>query len=112
MTYALDVYGNQCALCDIADKSFLEASHIVRWSDDPSARADLTNIICLCKFHHPLFECGYIALTDKLQVVRKPDCESEMLANVLAMTNQFRIHDQAYCPNPKYLRRHRRRCNI
>jgi hypothetical protein len=109
---SLNVYGHQCALCDISDTALLEASHIVRWSDDPSARADLANIICLCKFHHALFECGYISLTDKLRVVKKSDCQGEMLASLLAMTSAFRIHDRKYSPMPDYLRKHRKRCNL
>jgi HNH endonuclease len=108
----LDVYGHQCALCDIADTALLEASHIVRWTDDPSARADLANIICLCRIHHALFECGYISLTDKFQVVKEPDCQGEMLASVLALTSTFRIKDGEYSPKPKYLRQHRQRCNL
>jgi hypothetical protein len=109
---ALDVYGNQCALCDISDPALLEASHIVRWTDDPSARADLANIICLCKFHHALFECGYFGLTDTLQVVKKPGRKGNMLASILDLTSEFRIQDESYFPKAKYLRKHRKRCNL
>lgn len=109
---SLEVYCNKCALCDVTDKALLDACHIVRWADDSKARADLRNLICLCKIHHALFDGGYIALTDKHKVLKTSNCKSEMLAQVLAMTNDFRIHDHSYYPSQKYLPKHRQRCGF
>jgi hypothetical protein len=60
-------YGNQCAVCDIAEPELLVASHIARWTDRVDSRGNLANVICLCTFHDALFERGYWVIDNQLQ---------------------------------------------
>ncbi len=103
----LNNYGHRCAFCDVDDDSLLVASHVVRWADDPIARGDLSNIICLCRFHDPLFEQGYICLTDDCQIETISSSNKTVSTN-LALITGFRSPKQ-FPPLPEYLRRHRQR---
>jgi hypothetical protein len=105
-------YGNQCALCDITEDSLLVTSRIVRWADDIHARGDLSNIICLCRFHDVLFETGHFAFTDDLQVVKRPTGSCAMLRHLLDWTFRFRISVDRFRPKQDYVRRHRERVGI
>ncbi|MDO9011177.1 MAG: hypothetical protein Q7U78_05120 [Gallionella sp.] len=64
-------YRNSCALCDVNDKGLLVSSHIARWADHPEARGLLSNTICLCTLHDKLFENGYFAMDDSLNLIWK-----------------------------------------
>lgn len=105
--WVLHHYGHRCALCDIQDENFLIASHIIRWADRADTRGDLRNAICLCRFHDPLFEQGYLSLTDSLQVLKKPTPDHTLLSVVLDRTTTFRP-PHAAPPAPDYLAHHRR----
>jgi hypothetical protein len=100
-------YNHCCALCDVNDDSLLIASHVVRWADDPIARGDLSNIICLCRFHDPLFEQGYICLTDDYQI-ETISSSSKTISTNLALITGFK-HPIKFPPSLDYLRRHRQR---
>jgi len=103
----LNNYDHKCALCDVNDDGLLVTSHIVRWADDDDARGDLTNLICLCKFHDPLFEQGYIAFTNELQILKK-DSTSNTVSLNLDAAMEFRMPFR-FPPAAEYLRRHRQR---
>lgn len=107
-TLALDNYGNQCALCDISDTSLLIASHIVRWADSEIARGDLSNVLCLCRFHDILFELGYWSLTNSYEVVRKSAVIGWPVSMLLPDAIAFR-EPCAFEPDIKYLTEHRGR---
>ncbi|MCX5715037.1 MAG: hypothetical protein NT033_09655 [Candidatus Omnitrophica bacterium] len=104
----LENYSHRCAFCDIIDDNFLVASHISRWADDPEGRGDLSNVICLCKFHDALFEAGYLSLSDELKVMKKNNIESETIKLNLDAAGAFREPNQ-FKPNQKYLIKHRSR---
>lgn len=99
-------YDFQCSLCDIQDKQMLVASHIVRWSDDAECRGNLSNVICLCRLHDPLFELGYFALTDNYEPIYKQAIASQMVTSVVQMTKKFR-RPRTNLPAPEFLKRHR-----
>jgi hypothetical protein len=101
-------YDYQCALCDIEDPQLLIASHISKWADDPEGRGDLSNIICLCKFHDALFEFGYFSLSDDFQILKEVNNGSQTVKLFLDLTEQFRL-PQKYLPASKYLQKHRDR---
>lgn len=103
----LQNYRQQCALCDIREAQLLVTAHIVRWADDPAARGDLRNVICLCRFHDVLFEHGYIQLGDDLSVIRRA-AVPVFLQLLLDNTHTFR-HPQRHTPLAIYLDQHRRR---
>ncbi len=104
----LQNYGRKCALCDVTDKILLVTSHIDRWTDDPESRGNLSNVICLCKFHDALFEHGYLSLSDDLTVLRKNDGGSRTVALNLEIAEKFQP-PPSYPPSPVYLRKHRQR---
>ncbi len=64
-------YRNSCALCDVNDSGLLVSSHIARWADHPEARGLLSNTICLCTLHDKLFENGYFAMNESLELIWK-----------------------------------------
>jgi hypothetical protein len=99
-------YSHQCAFCDVTVEDLLVAAHISRWSEDPEARGDLRNVICMCKPHDVLFEHGYYSLSDNYHILRKPDVRSRMLNLLLDTITGFR-QPLAHFPAPEYLRKHR-----
>ncbi len=103
---ALQSYDHQCGLCDIRDGKLLVASHIVRWADDPEARGNLSNVLCLCRLHDPLFEVGYFAISDDLIVLKRKNVPSRLTMAVLSLTDRLRL-PTANCPSAEFLRKHR-----
>ena len=101
-------YGSTCALCDVGAASLLQTSHILPWGDDPRERGNLRNVICLCFVHHPLFDNGYISLSDVYQVLRRVNTGSAMVDSILNSTQYFRRPSE-FCPDPAFLCRHRRK---
>jgi predicted restriction endonuclease len=95
-------------MCDIQDERLLVASHIVRWADEPTARGNLANVLCLCKPHDALFENGYLALTDDYEVLKQSRANSEFLASLLAQTDKFYLPANTR-PDPRFLQSHRQR---
>lgn len=102
---ALQNYGGQCALCDISAPSLLIASHIVRWADSEDARGDLSNVLCLCRFHDTLFEFGYWSLTENYKIILKPHMAGWPARALLPDTVVFR-QPIAFNPDKRYLVEH------
>jgi len=105
--WTLHNYQHQCALCDISDDRLLVTSHLARWADCPKGRGDLTNIVCLCRWHDPLIEYGLISFTDNYKILKKP-AHSQMLSRILENTNTYRKPIEMPLA-PEYLAKHRRR---
>lgn len=105
--WTLKYYHHTCALCDVSDERFLVTSHVARWSDLPKGRGDLTNIVCLCRWHDPLVEYGLISFTDDYQILKKPT-KSQMLSIILDHTNTYRLPDEMPLAS-EYLAIHRER---
>lgn len=102
----LQSYDYQCGLCDVRDRDLLVASHIARWADEPQARGNLANVICLCKLHDPLFEVGYFAISDSYDVLKRKDAPGQVVGAVLRLTSRLRL-PTANQPVPEFLRKHR-----
>ena len=100
-------YQHQCALCDVSDDRLLVTSHLARWSDSIKGRGDLSNIVCLCRWHDPLIEYGLIAFSDNYEVLKRPR-KSQMLTKLLNETNTYRQPNQVPL-SPEYLAIHRQR---
>ena len=99
-------YGERCSLCDVAEKSFLVASHIAAWADCAEGRGDLRNVACMCRLHDQLFDCGWFSLADDYRLIRRPRVESRMIDVVLDATQDFRA-PREFAPSADFLRRHR-----
>lgn len=95
-------------MSDVSDAALLVASHVLPWALAPDARGDLRNIICLCRFHDPLFECGYWSMTDEYEILRRPAIASSTIRALLAVGVEFRP-PRAFPPDPAYLQVHRER---
>lgn len=65
-------YKNKCAVCGIASKGFLVASHIVPWSIDHNIRLDPSNGICLCTLCDKAFDKGYITINRRYEIKLSP----------------------------------------
>ena len=104
----LQNYDCQCAFCDIDFPQILIASHISRWADDLKGRGDLSNVICLCRFHDTLFEFGYFSLSDDYQILKKQDTQSQTIGLLLDSTEEFRLPHK-HLPASEYLQKHRAR---
>jgi hypothetical protein len=106
--YTLLNYRSRCGLCDVDEPTLLVASHIVRWSDNQDAQGRLSNIICLCRMHDPLFENGYIAFDDDLAVVRPRRLRSTTVAYLASTARQLSL-PESHPPALAYIQTHRRR---
>lgn len=108
----LNNYREQCAICDVRSPDLLVTSHIDRWADNPDARGDLSNVLCLCVFHDKLFELGFFYISDQLAIVRyRREADGKMIDAVFASTMPFRS-DVNIRPSQRFLRRHRERIGI
>jgi len=107
----LQNYNSTCCCCDIDQTYFLVASHISRWADDIEARGDLSNTLCLCKIHDPLFEHGYFSFYDDFTIVKKKGVNSMTIATIL---DRFTIFKKPLeiMPSVKYLQIHRARTGL
>jgi hypothetical protein len=101
-------YEYQCALCDLNVPQILIASHISRWADDLKGRGDLSNVICMCRFHDTLFEFGYFSLSDDYQILKKQNTPSQTISLLLDLTEEFRLPHK-HLPASEYLQKHRTR---
>lgn len=99
-------YGRRCAVCDVSHPSLLVTSHILPWAEGPDARGDLSNVICLCRCHDSLFEVGYWALSDELNVLRRATIESTTIQALIPAPMAFR-RPAIKAPSADYLRYHR-----
>ncbi len=104
----LENYRSRCALCDVCDGRLLVASHIVPWANSIDARGDLTNVICLCRFHDPLFERGYWSLRDDMSVLCRSPLVSKTLQMLLSPELSF-VFPAGHSPERHYLQFHRQK---
>jgi len=102
----LRYYDFRCGFCDVSDRALLKAAHVSRWADDPPARGDLCNVVCMCSFHDVLFEHGYFALADDYRILKRQIVASVTIRRILDITETLRA-DTAYPPSPVFLRKHR-----
>ncbi len=104
-------YKDSCALCDIEEGQLLVTSHVARWADRPEARGYLSNTICFCSFHDRLFENGYFALSDTLEVIQRPGHFGLAMSTWMkSFTVKFKPPDMP--PAPAFLNEHRRRVGL
>jgi hypothetical protein len=105
-------YRGRCALCDVTETRLLVTSHVARWADRPDARGLLANAICLCRMHDPLFEFGYFALSDELEVLWRPGIASETIRTLAeSCTGRFQL-PLRQAPALAYLQEHRGRVGL
>jgi len=70
------VYSEKCAVCGLSAKSpkddpEVESSHI--YPKAMKGSDDIRNGICLCRFHHWAFDCGWFTISDDYQIIVRED---------------------------------------
>jgi hypothetical protein len=106
-------YGHRCCFpgCDVDHDDLLVAAHIDRWADNPQARGDVANGLCLCGLHDRAFECGFFTLTDQLLVkvdIRKAKL-SKWVVSELQKADGLPIRTGKICPCAVAVAKHRER---
>jgi hypothetical protein len=106
-------YGHRCCFpdCDVDHDDLLVAAHIDRWADNPQARGDVANGLCLCGLHDKAFESGFFTLTDDLLVkidVRKAKL-SKWVVSQLQKADGLPIKTGRICPCAVAVAKHRER---
>lgn len=105
-------YRYSCALCDVNDAGLLVSSHIARWADHPEARGLLSNTICLCTLHDKLFENGYFAMNESLELIWKsPQTSRAIDIWRQQCTVNFKL-PQSVKPKLGFIKEHRNRVGL
>lgn len=111
----LRAYSRCCAFTEISFPEALEACHIVPWSQTtPAGRLDVRNGLLLNSFHHKLFDCGFITLTEDHRIVYYDADEEERTYSNLdrALTSDLHgksmhvPHRFTLRPSPEYITNH------
>jgi putative restriction endonuclease len=107
-------YNSQCCISGLANPQLLNASHILRWSDDHSNRMNPQNGLCLSAIHDRAYEVGLLTVMPDYRV-----CISETLlqdpASHFAKQAFVRFHNKKilmpsrWGPDPKFLEVHAKR---
>lgn len=103
----LTSYDSKCALSGIAEAQLLNASHIVPWRVDPTARTNPRNGIRLNALHDRAFDRGLISFDEDLKLIFSPQLSGiarerieELSGSTLTLPSRFR-------PDPQFLHYHR-----
>ena len=109
----LSAYNERCCITGLAIPRFLEASHIVPWSDDHANRTNPHNGLTLSVLHHRAFDAGIITIDDDMavRVSRKFVSRSdEFFTQAIVRYDGSPITmPERFAPNPEFLARHRQR---
>lgn len=106
----LDDYGWMCALCDMDHPALLEAGHIKPYRIAEKDKNQPTNMLCLCVFHHKLFDLGLISIGPDLSVLLSSELKKSQ-CSLLSMrpgeNSKLRL-PKRYRPLPEFLAFHRK----
>ena len=109
------VYGRRCAFTGVSIEEALEASHIISWSHaTPAQQMDVRNGLLLNSFHHRLFDCAYLTITQDLVIQYCDPKGSEWKHNKIERSLTMAFHGKAMrIPRlkkhrllPEYVKRH------
>lgn len=104
-----ELYKYKCAICEISNKEFLIASHIIPWSKRKDCRLDPQNGICLCVFHDRAFDRGYFYI-DNQSIIRIADRvkSDHQLYKLMQNINNRKIKfPRVFSPKLEYLEYHK-----
>lgn len=111
----LSGYDNKCCISGVTDRRFLIASHIVRWSEDPSIRLHPGNGLCLSAIHDKAFDNCLFSLTDDYRIVlsrQLRDTKDAFLRDVFVHLEGSEISlPDKFVPEREFIARHRDRMN-
>jgi hypothetical protein len=106
-------YPSGCAMCEptIALGGLLVASHIKRWADsNKRERYDGANVLRLCVMHDELFERGYMAVDEDMNLLYSSKLSDAATFRFLQSSTREKIGDwQRTPPGRDYLEKHKLR---
>ena len=76
--FVLNLYNNECALCEINKPDLLVCSHIKPWKVDEENRLNPRNAICFCVLHDKLFDKGYFSLDKDYKIIFGSKADSQI----------------------------------
>ncbi|MER9976241.1 HNH endonuclease [Mesorhizobium sp. M0085] len=102
------LYGGRCCFpdCSVDDHRFLVASHIARWSDNPSLRGHTGNGLCLCLTHDRAFELGLYTLDAEFRIHVNPAKNSSSVLASIARWNGRQVRLASTLPLHEALLEH------
>lgn len=101
--FVLDVYNNECALCNINKHDLLVCSHIKPWNIDEENRLNPSNEICFCALHDKLFDKGYFSLDKDYKIIFGSKADSQIKRLMEGLTFKVPLHHK---PDVKLLEYH------
>lgn len=101
--FVLDVYNNECALCNINKHDLLVCSHIKPWNIDEENRLNPSNAICFCALHDKLFDKGYFSLDKDYKIIFGSKADSQIKRLMEGLTFKVPLHHK---PDVKLLEYH------
>ena len=110
----LSAYNNKCCMTGIAVPELLNASHIIPWSENPEARINPHNGLCLNVLHDRAFDRGLISVSpDDLAVhvsqqLREEMKQPEKLQFLLASDKKSIEQPTRFSPDREFLDHHYR----
>ncbi|GGN91493.1 HNH endonuclease [Saccharibacillus kuerlensis] len=67
----LELYNNQCAICNITNSTVLRAAHI--WPVSDGGKEEVQNGICLCVIHEVAYDANLFEITDEGYIILNTD---------------------------------------
>lgn len=112
----LGSYGGKCCISGVSDDSFLVASHIVPWREDPSIRLHPGNGLCLSAIHDKAFDNHLFSLSDDFRVVlstRLKETSDQFLRDVFWPVEDQQISlPEKFVPELRFMENHRSRMMV
>ncbi|MGE0329087.1 MAG: HNH endonuclease [Ramlibacter sp.] len=107
-------YNSRCCISGLANDQLLNASHILRWSDDTKNRMNPQNGLCLSSLHDKAFEVGLLTVMPDLRVrisekLTKLPTSPFVKQALLRFDNKKILLPDRYGPDPRFLEVHARR---
>ena len=105
---ALARYDEKCPVSGVDHAGLLDVAHILSWSEYPSYRADLKNVLPLSKTHHAAFDRELFTIDQEFRLRVNPtfDTESNMLQQTIINKAGERVPVSEETLDSEYLARH------
>ena len=105
---ALTWYDSTCPVSGVDRPQLLDVAHVLRWSDFPEHRADLTNVLPLSKTHHAAFDRAFFTIDEEYRLRANPtfETDSDLLQRTILEQDGERLSIPKNRLNHAYLRQH------
>jgi len=100
-------YDGRCAITGISEPELLTASHIMPWSEVPSARTNPRNGICLNALHDRAFDRGFITFGESLNVIYSPRLSNDDRVRIQSLGGDRLNLPSRFLPDREFLDYHR-----